>query len=119
VSAVLAVIIPPSILMIVWGGVLSVLIGALYLAGILPGILIAGAQMVTVHVYAKHYSYPVYPRAAFREFLCSAARSVPALTTPFFIMIMLVPMLVVLAAIIIWPEIPLLLPRLLSPEFLR
>ena len=30
VSAVLAVIIPPSILMIVWGGVMSVSIGALY-----------------------------------------------------------------------------------------
>ena len=85
VSAVLAVIIPPSILMIVWGGVLSVSIGALYLAGILPGLLIAGAQMATVHVYAKLYNYPVYPRATFREFLCSAAQAVPALMTPFII----------------------------------
>ena len=34
-------------------------------------------------------------------------------------MIMLVPMLLVLAAIIVWPEIPLFLPRLISPEFLR
>ncbi|TMK06225.1 MAG: TRAP transporter large permease subunit, partial [Alphaproteobacteria bacterium] len=81
VSAVLAVIIPPSILMIVWGGVLSVSIGALYLAGILPGLLIAGAQMATVHVYAKIYNYPVYPRATLREFFCSAAQSVPALMT--------------------------------------
>src|SRR6201991_2164159 len=53
VSAVLAVIIPPSILMVVWGGVISTSIGALYLAGILPGLLIAGAQMATVHAYAK------------------------------------------------------------------
>src|SRR3979411_718610 len=85
VSAVLAVIIPPSILMIVWGGVLSVSIGALYLAGILPGLLIAGAQMATVPVYAKLYNYLAYPRATFREFLCSAAQSVPALMTPFII----------------------------------
>src|SRR3989454_11827912 len=56
VSAVLAVIIPPSILMIVWGGVISTSIGALYLAGILPGLLIALAPMVTVHIYAKIYS---------------------------------------------------------------
>ena len=34
-------------------------------------------------------------------------------------MIMLVPMLLVLAAIITWPQIPLFLPRLISPEFLR
>src|SRR3954462_4142542 len=85
VSAVLAVIIPPSILMIVWGGVISVSIGALYLAGIIPGLLIAGAQMVTVHVYAKKYNYPVYPRATLREFFCSCAVSVPALVTPFLI----------------------------------
>src|SRR5713101_9615437 len=85
VSAVLAVIIPPSILMIVWGGVLSVSIGALYLAGILPGLLIAAAQMATVHVYAKLYDYPIYPRATLREFVCSAAQSVPALMTPFII----------------------------------
>src|SRR5436190_3770871 len=85
VSAVLAVIIPPSILMIVWGGVLTVSSGALFLAGILPGLLIAGSQMSTVHVYAKLYNYPVYPRATFREFLCSAAQSVPALMTPFII----------------------------------
>ena len=48
----LAVIIPPSILMIVWGGTLSVSIGALFLAGILPCLLLGFVQMATVHVYA-------------------------------------------------------------------
>src|SRR5256714_3332688 len=85
VSAVLAVIIPPSILMIVWGGVLSVSIGALYLAGILPGLLIAAAQMATVHVYSKIYHYPVYPRATLKEVLLSGWHSIPALFTPFII----------------------------------
>jgi len=85
VSAVLAVIIPPSILMIVWGGVISTSIGAMYLAGILPGLLIAAAQMATVHVYAKIYHYPVYPRATLKEFFVSAWESLPALFTPFII----------------------------------
>jgi len=85
VSAVLAVIIPPSILMIVWGGVISTSIGAMYLAGVVPGLLIALAQMVTVHVYAKIYNYPVYPRATLKEFFVSAWQSVPALFTPFII----------------------------------
>ena len=85
VSAVLAVIIPPSILMIVWGGVISVSIGALYLAGIIPGLLIAGAQMVTVHIYAVRRKYPVYPRATMREFFVSIWDSIPALMTPFII----------------------------------
>src|SRR5262245_51907878 len=85
VSAVLAVIIPPSILMIVWGGVISTSIGAMYLAGILPGLLIALAQMVTVHVYSKIYNYPVYPRSTLKEFLISGWQSIPALFTPFII----------------------------------
>jgi len=85
VSAVLAVIIPPSILMIVWGGVISTSIGAMYLAGILPGLLIAAAQMVTVHVYSKIYHYPVYPRSNLKEFFVSAWQSLPALFTPFII----------------------------------
>jgi len=85
VSSVLAVIIPPSILMIVWGGVISTSIGAMYLAGILPGLMVAAAQMLTVHIYAKIYNYPVYPRATLKEFFYSAWISLPALFTPFII----------------------------------
>jgi tripartite ATP-independent transporter DctM subunit len=40
-SSVMGVIIPPSILMVVWGGLMSVSIGGLFLAGVIPGILIA------------------------------------------------------------------------------
>src|SRR5438067_7311663 len=85
VSAVLAVIIPPSILMIVWGGVLSVSIGALYLAGVIPGLLLGLAQMGTVHVYAKLRNYPVYPRATLKAFVMSAIVAIPALFTPFIV----------------------------------
>jgi tripartite ATP-independent transporter DctM subunit len=85
VSAVMAVIIPPSILMIVWGGVLQVSIGALMLAGIVPGLLIGLAQMATVHAYAVRRNYPKYERAGFGEMLRSAAVSIPALMTPFII----------------------------------
>jgi tripartite ATP-independent transporter DctM subunit len=85
VSAVMAVIIPPSILMIVWGGVLTVSIGALMLAGIIPGLLIGLAQMATVHVYAKRRNYPTYPRASLREVFASTMVSIPALITPFII----------------------------------
>jgi len=82
VSAVLAVIIPPSILMVVWGGVISTSIGAMYLAGIVHGLLIGLAQMATVHAYAKRRNYPVYPRATFSDFLDAAVISIPALMTP-------------------------------------
>src|SRR6186997_1650324 len=82
VSAVLAVIIPPSILMIVWGGILTVSIGALFLAGIIPGLLIGLAQMATVHAYAKLRNYPTYPRETWRALICATWIAVPALLTP-------------------------------------
>src|SRR5436189_1302263 len=85
VSAVLAVIIPPSILMIVWGGLISTSIGAMYLAGVVPGLLIAGAQMATVHIYAVRRGYPTYPKSTWREMRCAVWHSLPALTTPFII----------------------------------
>jgi tripartite ATP-independent transporter DctM subunit len=85
VSAVLAVIIPPSILMIVWGGILTVSIGALFLAGIVPGLLIGFAQMATVHVYAKRRGYPTYARATWGALGTALIVSAPALTTPLII----------------------------------
>jgi tripartite ATP-independent transporter DctM subunit len=85
VSAVLAVIIPPSILMIVWGGLLTVSIGGLFLAGIIPGLLIGLVQMATVHVYAKLRNYPTYPRATLVETIKAIGVAVPALMTPIII----------------------------------
>jgi tripartite ATP-independent transporter DctM subunit len=82
VSAVLAVIVPPSILMIVWGGLLTVSIGGLFLAGIVPGVMIALAQMGTVHVYAKMRNYPTYPRATLIETIKAIGVAIPALMTP-------------------------------------
>ena len=85
VSAVLAVIIPPSILMIVWGGILTTSIGALFLAGIIPGLLIGLVQMATVHAYAKARGYPTYPKATWSELSKALFISVPALMTPMII----------------------------------
>ncbi len=82
VSAVMAVIIPPSIVMIVWGGILTVSIGGLFLAGILPGLLLGLAQMATVHIYAKRRGYPTYPKSTWRELMCACWVSIPALLTP-------------------------------------
>jgi tripartite ATP-independent transporter DctM subunit len=85
VSSVLAVIIPPSILMVVWGGTLTTSIGALFLAGIVPGFLITVAQMGTVHAYAKIRGYPTYQRASWGELGHGLWISIPALMTPLII----------------------------------
>jgi len=84
-SSVMGVIIPPSILMIVWGGLMSVSIGGLFMAGVVPGILIALSMMGTVLVYAKKRGYPVYEKASMQEFFVALRRSSLALVTPIII----------------------------------
>ena len=80
-ASVMGVIIPPSILMVVWGGVISVSIGALFLAGVLPGIMIGLSLMVVVVIYAKLRDYPIYPRATLAEFLSALVQALLPLAT--------------------------------------
>jgi tripartite ATP-independent transporter DctM subunit len=81
-SSVMGVIIPPSILMVVWGGLMSVSIGGLFLAGVIPGVLIGLSQMATVYVYAKRRGYPIYARSSLGEFASTLAQASLALMTP-------------------------------------
>lgn len=81
-SSVMGVIIPPSILMIVWGGIMNVSIGGLFLAGFIPGIMIGLSQMVAVRIYAGIRGYPVYARSSFREFLAEFGKAFFALMSP-------------------------------------
>lgn len=81
-AAVMGVIIPPSILMVVWGGVISVSIGGLFLAGVVPGVMIGLSLMAAVLVYAKRRRYPIYARASVREFLAALWTAALPLLTP-------------------------------------
>jgi len=84
-SSVMGVIIPPSILMVVWGGVMSISVGALFLAGAIPGLLIALALMATVYGYAKVYDYPTAGRPTKSEFISAFKGAGLALLTPVFV----------------------------------
>ncbi|WP_048438173.1 TRAP transporter large permease [Caenimonas sp. SL110] len=51
-SATLGPIIPPSLPFVIYGMMANVSVGALFLAGILPGVLMAGLMMLTVGYFA-------------------------------------------------------------------
>ena len=57
-------------------------IGGLFLAGVLPGVLIGISLMITVYIYAKKRSYPVYPRTRLREFVGVCLQAVLPILTP-------------------------------------
>jgi tripartite ATP-independent transporter DctM subunit len=75
-------IIPPSILMIIYSATTGVSVGALFLAGALPGFLIGVGQMLLSYVYALRYNYPRETRATLRELGEAFRESALALGTP-------------------------------------
>jgi tripartite ATP-independent transporter DctM subunit len=85
-SSVMGVIIPPSILMLIWGGTMSISVGSLFLAGIVPGIMLGLSMMITVYAYAKKNNYPVYERSGFTDFLKAFITAIPGLITPLIIL---------------------------------
>ncbi len=84
-SSVMGVIIPPSILMVVWGGVMQVSVGALFLGGAIPGLMIGFALMATVYGYAKVRNYPIAGRPTLVEFWNAFRGAALAMLTPVFV----------------------------------
>ena len=58
-SATLGIIIPPSIPMVLYGVTTNTSIKELFIAGIVPGVLLGGAFMVTSYVFARREGHPV------------------------------------------------------------
>ncbi|MFC7411310.1 TRAP transporter large permease [Hydrogenophaga atypica] len=67
VSAVIGPILPPSIPMVLYALVSGTSIGYLFLAGVLPGLLLAGVQMALIYVQAKRRHFPVEPAVPLRD----------------------------------------------------
>lgn len=59
VTGVLGPIIPPSICMIVYGSLMDMSIGALFVAGFVPGVLIAAGLMILIYVISRRNHVPL------------------------------------------------------------
>ena len=89
-SAVIDILIPPSIPMILYALVSGVSVADLFVAGILPGLLMAGGFVATCWWIARKRNYPVSTEPANRRaFLRLALRSSPALALPILILLVL------------------------------
>ena len=81
-SAMVGPIIPPSIVLVIYGVLADQSIGKLLLAGIVPGVIIGGTQMVFTYVLARRRGYPRYPRASGAEMASATYRGTPAVLMP-------------------------------------
>ncbi|MBP7615040.1 MAG: TRAP transporter large permease [Steroidobacteraceae bacterium] len=81
-ASVIGPIIPPSIIMILYGAILSTDVAALFMAGIVPGLLIAAALMALNAWMAHREGHPGGTAADVPEWRPTLARALPALSLP-------------------------------------
>ena len=83
-SAIIGPIIPPSVIMVIYAVIAQVSVADLFLAGILPGLVIGALLMIQVYVMAVtgRIVAPVSPRAAPGEIGRTFWRALPALLAP-------------------------------------
>jgi C4-dicarboxylate transporter, DctM subunit len=81
-SAVIGPIIPPSIPMVLYALVSDASIGYLFLGGVIPGLLMALAQMVINTIMAHRRNFPVEQPIPLREWPWITVAALPALLMP-------------------------------------
>lgn len=85
-SGSIGIIIPPSIPMILFGAITGVSVSALFIAGILPGILMGLSQMAVVYVLARRYGWGSNAVFSWKRVVHTARSAILGLVMPIIIM---------------------------------
>ena len=75
-------IIPPSILMIIYGSMTGLSVGQLFMAGLIPGILVGVSLMALTYYYARRDGYEGEARATWGDTAHAAWQALPAMALP-------------------------------------
>ncbi len=75
-AGTLGILIPPSIVMVVYGAATETSVGKLFMAGIIPGIVLGLMLMVAIYVRARMIDLPRQPRVSLRELAVAGRDSI-------------------------------------------
>ena len=81
-AATIAPIIPPSIALVIYALLSNASVGALFLGGLVPGLLMAVACMAVVAIAARRLNLPRGAVVPLRDVPCALARAVVPMTLP-------------------------------------
>lgn len=81
-SSTIGPIFPPSIPMVLIGGITGISIGKMFMGGVIPGILLAVYMIILVYFLSKKRKYPKNKGFSKKELKDSFISAFPALTTP-------------------------------------
>ena len=86
-SATIGPIFPPSIPLVIYAMLSSTSVGALFMGGMIPAVLLALFLMVYVAIIAKKRNYPRGEKIVWKTFLRFSLRALPALLTPVILLV--------------------------------
>ncbi|MEM5493035.1 TRAP transporter large permease [Hoeflea sp. AS16] len=85
-SSIIGPIVPPSIILIFYGALMGTSVTALFLAGIVPGLILAAALLILNAFYAMRQQHPRVEKADMPPLLPTFLHSLPALSLPMIIL---------------------------------
>ena len=68
-AGTLGILVPPSIVMVVYGAITETSVGALFIAGVVPGVLLTIVMMTAIFVLSRRDDLPQRSAASWREIL--------------------------------------------------
>jgi C4-dicarboxylate transporter DctM subunit len=71
-AGTLGILIPPSIVMVVYAAATDVSVGRMFLGGVVPGLLAGGMLMVAIYAVARYKNLPAQPWAGWTEIFAAA-----------------------------------------------
>jgi C4-dicarboxylate transporter, DctM subunit len=86
VSSTVGPIIPPSIPFVIYAAMGSVSVAALFLAGVVPGLLLGFSLMIASYFYARRKKIPRSGKFVLNDFIRNLYKAIPALLFPFIIL---------------------------------
>ena len=84
-SSTVGPIVPPSIPFIIYGAVTGVSVGALFMGGLIPGVVIALILCVVVSIISKKRGYQKEPKQSFKQFVACIGKGFFAVLMPLII----------------------------------
>lgn len=78
-AGTLGILIPPSIVMLVYAAATETSAARMFMAGFLPGLLMGGLLMIAIYIVARIKKIPAQPWAGFKEMLSSGAAALGGL----------------------------------------
>lgn len=86
-SATIGPIFPPSIPMVIYSMLSGASVGALFMGGMVPGILLAIALMIYIMIVAHKRNYPISEKVNIKAFLNYTINAIPAILTPVILLV--------------------------------